>query len=1649
MISRARDKFPSRVFWYYAFFAIVLLFSVSYLGLIWYFGKLPSTPSRATHLLWNPSAIESGNDAYGQSVSLASKSNGTPVAAFEDATTYTLRYAQFVGNGTGNCFTGSNWNCETVVAENSPGDTPSVPSLALTSNNTPMIAYLRGNAPFVRFTQYVGNGTGNCTNTNWSCEIIDTSNSATRPSLTINAQGTPIVSYHKYPSLIFAERVGNANGSCFTGSNWNCETVEAGGEEGTQGDISRIILSGTLNPLIGFITNTGENSSLSFAEYIGTGGNCTSSRWNCETVDSNNITWGMGTFSMGLLGNGQPGIFYASVPDPDSQEVGRFAAFVGNNGNCDSARWNCETIDDDRITSGTWVLDNNNLPGIFALQGTDLNDSIVYHSYVGNGSGDCAFGSNWNCEMVETINSSTNQSTWMGSARDANGFPEIAAWIGYPSWIGGGSNSTLRFITSEQNPNTAPVIGYAADNVIPSSQINQSTDGQGIITVSFRVKDLETNTATLNTFEYSLDGGVTFNAPTNGDVSTSLYVSSPGQDWRTNNGTNYSSATNFSGTVHSIRWNTKHADITGLTSTTNSMVRVRFKANDGTVNSVFATSENFTVNNSPEVANDRRRMFAEEETIPELKGGAEMPAPWKEETNNLKYPYMNSVYDVTLRWNDPACETGVTEITELSILRDHLPQSDVISDMPLKTFSIENCNKSPEYFVDSAVDFGTTYLYVFRSLNENNETSVSPILTVSVPPLFGYAKSIGSYTLPNNGARLALTGSEVNSDMFSQYLPDIFETDTSPEEILFEDVPKNNFLLFSKEKRRAMEKTMKANFKAKEFTNLTEGITTDANVTTADNVSQALTVKTASAQESETENYIIVGSNQPFIVSGYGLPYAEAVIRIYENGKEKITKNTSVDSGGNWQVDLNSRELSPGVHEMTLTITLSDTSTPEIIISVVCVTDKVENIEVASSNVGGKPASEPKEQSDESEEQASVPPPPPKEEATRKEEEPTVAPANGRQKTENSEAFSGRNTPLNDSYAEEAMRQYQKALEVSEPEFQETVKRSEQVETLFNIKDISEFIASLKKTSEQSPIPEEKVSRDKIPPFTLSRSRRIQMTLDPFEADIQSELYCKLNQVATKFRLRGDKLVDESIDEHGELISFISPSERDFLQARFWSGQARLKLLSKINAYFERIRKSGGNVEVVFRDLTEQELDTLRKEAQWKTSQEIADFNTWLHLTLPSGKKFPKGVSETMMLLGAEYCRFVPEPKLPVAEFPVIKVEKPSYTDRQEYIANSPKGMNIEYAWTLPGGKGKNVRIVDVEGGWTLDHEDFPVLYFQKGNTDREAFKEHGTAVLGEICSMENTFGVSGIASESTCGAVSFFGAGVPNALAIAVSKTRPGDVLLVELQATGPKSGESCTCNCEQFEQIAMEYWQENFDIVEAATAFGTIVVAAAGNGSMNLDAPRYQGLFDRNLRDSRAILVGAGDSETHDPHCWTNHGTRVDAHAFGDSVVTTGYGDLGEAEDSRRFYTEDFKGTSSAAAMVAGAAAVIQSIYFEKTSTMLTPLQMREILMLYGTPQGKSSKKIGPIPDAKKTIAALENISKLTFTDSKKAPLTQKVASNPVKGIKTPTVAEKQSQKLSGPEVLEIILLGFVFCIVSGIILLLRSRRRMRFRR
>jgi hypothetical protein len=168
------------------------------------------------------------------------------------------------------------------------------------------------------------------------------------------------------------------------------------------------------------------------------------------------------------------------------------------------------------------------------------------------------------------------------------------------------------------------------------------------------------------------------------------------------------------------------------------------------------------------------------------------------------------------------------------------------------------------------------------------------------------------------------------------------------------------------------------------------------------------------------------------------------------------------------------------------------------------------------------------------------------------------------------------------------------------------------------------------------------------------------------------------------------------------------------------------------------------------------------------------------------------------------------------------------------------------------------------------------------------------------------------------------------------------------------------------------------NFDAIRIAVASGVIVVEAGGNGNNDLDAwtdamGRHRlNRASMDFQDSGAILVGAANAALpHDRASFSNYGSRVDCYAWGDSIVSAGYGDLAGAGNNS--YTSTFGGTSGASPIITGSALLLQGMYSVLAGTLLSPQQMRVLLSnpATGTAQGGGvAGHIGVMPNLRSIV-------------------------------------------------------------------------------
>jgi translation elongation factor EF-1beta len=298
----------------------------------------------------------------------------------------------------------------------------------------------------------------------------------------------------------------------------------------------------------------------------------------------------------------------------------------------------------------------------------------------------------------------------------------------------------------------------------------------------------------------------------------------------------------------------------------------------------------------------------------------------------------------------------------------------------------------------------------------------------------------------------------------------------------------------------------------------------------------------------------------------------------------------------------------------------------------------------------------------------------------------------------------------------------------------------------------------------------------------------------------------------------------------------------------------------------------------------------------------------------------------------------------------------------------APQGaIDAKFAWLQPGGTGDKQKIIDLERGADLSQEDIvglgidPPLY---GINNSDFFDQiHGAQVLCLIAAQDNSKGIIGIAFgveevKYTCQVIDAAGhVDRPNAVMAAIQHfTQPGEdpvgrVLLLEVQLSPANDGVSLKdVNNTVWDEMPMETTLADYDAIRLATGLGIVVVEAAGNGNHNLDQFQQKSSGQFVLRrvggrdDSGAILVGG--STPNFPYkravslgegsCF---GSRVDCFAWADDVMTFDpFANSG--------YASSFDGTSSASAIVAGAALLVQGAVQAKTGSRLGPADLRALL-------------------------------------------------------------------------------------------------------
>lgn len=399
----------------------------------------------------------------------------------------------------------------------------------------------------------------------------------------------------------------------------------------------------------------------------------------------------------------------------------------------------------------------------------------------------------------------------------------------------------------------------------------------------------------------------------------------------------------------------------------------------------------------------------------------------------------------------------------------------------------------------------------------------------------------------------------------------------------------------------------------------------------------------------------------------------------------------------------------------------------------------------------------------------------------------------------------------------------------------------------------------------------------------------------------------------------------------------------------------------------------------LFDGATEDELAREKAQLEDASGREQGDKNLYYRLVFPEETTDAESLLDDLNALDIVELAY-PEP-LPAPE---PTSHTPDYIPRQGYRGAAPDGIDADAANTLPGGRGENVQIIDIEYDFVDTHEDLGGVtrFPNKTLVNPWAPANHGTAVFGVMIGRDNGYGVLGMADQAAAGFVNQNNAedgyDMADTISIAAANSAPGDVIIIEAQNAGANGG--CNSSSGQVGCVPVEFIQANYDAIVAATSAGIIVVEAAGNGSEDLDGAEYDAAF-RTRGDSGAIIVGAGGA----PDCtapargrlnFSTFGARVNVQGWGECVATAGYGNLQGSSGSDDSYTGGFNGTSSASPIVASAAAILSSVAIAYgDADGLTSTEVRASLMATGTLQDMSATarpgNIGPLPNLAAALA------------------------------------------------------------------------------
>lgn len=309
---------------------------------------------------WTCTIVEDDATGTGSWSSIGTAPDGSIWVAFEhDSASDSLGVAQYVGGSGGDC-TSTAWDCHNVGSSTIDGA-----RIGFNPAGKPSIVYQGDSSDTVEMAQLLPDGT-------WDVQVIFDAGSITgeRSSIAYDSKGKAYISYPDWGdgAVYVAEYVGAGGTGCTGATNtgrWKCTAVDNMAAGSLWIDTS-IVVDKDDNPIISYYDSDSE--ALAIATYVGTGGNCTSTAWDCGIVDDVGGSSGVGQWSsIGIDGNNELVISYYDV-DNTALRVARSIESTGSGctGETTSLNWICETVDNSGADGeySNVAIDRNGTPWV-------------------------------------------------------------------------------------------------------------------------------------------------------------------------------------------------------------------------------------------------------------------------------------------------------------------------------------------------------------------------------------------------------------------------------------------------------------------------------------------------------------------------------------------------------------------------------------------------------------------------------------------------------------------------------------------------------------------------------------------------------------------------------------------------------------------------------------------------------------------------------------------------------------------------------------------------------------------------------------------------------------------------------------------------------------------------------------------------------------------------------------------------------------------------------------------------------------------------------------------------------------------------------------------------------------------------------------